>query len=608
MSPRHGTPKIRDSIVSNMQADDGYRCISEGLRVRVRRARLAESRWVRSTVLSYRGRVRYDLLGRYCEIYAGTKLKRRQCDETRPICTNCIKTGRRCPGVPEEADLIFRTEQPGRIKPRKRARAPGRDQCEPEEAPGTELSISKSGKRLLAHLIFNPSIEVQAVTCFFNAYIVQTGQINVNSGFMELAAPMYSRYTEGSALHTAMEALSLASLSKRPGQQHLERKASGAYSHALDVARRSIDNAKQATSNATLLAILLLSLYEATTCTEQSTKAWANHIDGAAAIVIARGAKQIHDVESLLLFRAVRMQVITNAIQQHKSIPEFPGPKGWAVDLENPDTPAAAVLNHAMRLASLLSIAKQTLALHRTEQSIAQVTALLEDAYQLMETTAELELRTPFEYRWRTVATNMGTPVDWENVAELEAWPAPTLHVYKDLHSVALQNNDRISHILCASIVADAVKWLHPAQEAFECDCRYVFAKARIQLLVDQICASIPYHWYGNVLLEAGKAGPLPPRTAAEGLGGYVTIWPLYVASQAEEIPELQRQWLRGRIAAIGRHYGLEESRIICCLNRGRVGAGIDPEIQYDDLMGPQCLPHDSWSPDGTWSRCAGAC
>lgn len=36
------------------------------------------------------------------------------------------------------------------------------------------------------------------------------------------------------------------------------------------------------------------------------------------------------------------------------------------------------------------------------------------------------------------------------------------------------------------------------------------------------------------------------------------------------EVPIAQRDWLRGRFASIGRHYGLEESKIIGCLSIAR--------------------------------------
>src|SRR5690242_2967450 len=40
--------------------------------------------------------------------YSRTNLP--QCDEKRPTCGNCKKSGRDCPGYPDEFDLVFRDE------------------------------------------------------------------------------------------------------------------------------------------------------------------------------------------------------------------------------------------------------------------------------------------------------------------------------------------------------------------------------------------------------------------------------------------------------------------------------------------------------------------
>ena len=39
---------------------------------------------------------------------------------------------------------------------------------------------------------------------------------------------------------------------------------------------------------------------------------------------------------------------------------------------------------------------------------------------------------------------------------------------------------------------------------------------------------------------------------AAEAYGGYSLVWPLYVAANAETVPQQQRDWLLGRLSVIG--------------------------------------------------------
>ena len=108
-------------------------------------------------------------------------------------------------------------------------------------------------------------------------------------------------------------------------------------------------------SDATLLSILLFALYESITSSEHSVSAWARHIEGAVAIVKARGVKQFDDPQSLLLFRAVRTQMLTNAVQQRRAVDNFPGPKGWLSDLPDDESGALTVLEFSIALPNLLS-------------------------------------------------------------------------------------------------------------------------------------------------------------------------------------------------------------------------------------------------------------
>ena len=56
-----------------------------------------------------------------------TGLIKYQCDEKRPTCGNCKKSGRECPGYPDEFDLVFRDENKAMArKARKTGPAPVR--------------------------------------------------------------------------------------------------------------------------------------------------------------------------------------------------------------------------------------------------------------------------------------------------------------------------------------------------------------------------------------------------------------------------------------------------------------------------------------------------
>lgn len=330
---------------------------------------------------------------------------------------------------------------------------------------------------------------------------------------MDLAVPMYRATRHGSPLHLAVEALSLASLSKRPGMQTLDRNASQKYSQAVRSVSRVLHEPDQATSNATLEAIMLLSSYEANSSSDNACEAWANHIEGAGTLIIARGADQFRDGESLSLFRAVRTQLLANSIQKRKPMPDFPGPKGWAVEFYKSEaSTTATTFKQNAKLALLLSRTLSTFALDRTVQKKTEVEMLLDESYELMEAMAEQDVLTATEWRVRTVANPYGGN-DITDVEQLNVWPLPYMHVYKDLQSVCTKNDDRINHMTCSSIVIDAIKWLHPNPEIYKYDRRYLTARARIQMLVDDICASVPYCWYGETLSAGQNQETLRQRT-----------------------------------------------------------------------------------------------
>lgn len=55
---------------------------------------------------------------------------------------------------------------------------------------------------------------------------------------------------------------------------------------------------------------------------------------------------------------------------------------------------------------------------------------------------------------------------------------------------------------------------------------------------------------------------------AAEAFGGYSLVWPLYVAANAETVPQRQRDWLSGRLFIIGSKFGLSSAQVLVLARR----------------------------------------
>lgn len=270
-------------------------------------------------------------------------------------------------------------------------------------------------------------------------------------------------------------------------------KAQSLYTQALTAIQHDIQCPQQAVSDCTLMTVLMFSMYESVTSSENSVQAWAKHIDGAVTIVKARGKKQFDDARALLLFRAVRTQMLTRSIQQRRAIPHFPGPRGWMSDGEGGDSTATNLLEFSVLLPCMLARAKTLFALEQDGETISEVTALLHQAHEIQQALPQWGSQMPAQWCYSSVA-NIATKANMDKVEEMETWPG-VLHIYTDVHVACIRNNTRVSQVLCSSMVIDALKWLDPLH--FQMDERFTLAKARLQTLIDDICYSVPFHLYG---------------------------------------------------------------------------------------------------------------
>lgn len=240
----------------------------------------------------------------------------------------------------------------------------------------------------------------------------------------------------------------------------------------------------------TLLSILLFSVYESTTSSHIDN--WSKHIQGAVSLVKSRGMAQFDNPQSLLLFRSTRIQMLTDAISRAEPLESFPGPCGWLGDQK--DGMTTSLIEHTIRLPGILSNAKDLLAREKDPQSIAKVEELLEEAYNLQRMLFDWELNMPSKCSYTTVGY-ASTASDGSSESEIvrsEAWRPGPVHLYKNVKVASIRNNNRISQLLCSSIVIDSLKWLDP--EVHAGDCKYKAAAYKVRYLVDDIAASVPFH------------------------------------------------------------------------------------------------------------------
>jgi hypothetical protein len=230
-----------------------------------------------------------------------------QCDERPEGCAKCMSSGFLCPGYDRSSDKLFHDETASVVVKAKRSKAKAiaarnaRDSASPLESlvdlPVEELSVVRrsSAEQPLTTACQSPTFVLlaplidQGINYFMSHYSIGMDEPPVHSRD-------YHRHLATNGFHpliaTAMTALGLAGVANIYTDTILKRKATSWYLDAIKMVNNAISSPDQVKSDATLLAIMLLSLFEAT-FNEQSFAGWSNHVNGAAALVKMRGAQQM---------------------------------------------------------------------------------------------------------------------------------------------------------------------------------------------------------------------------------------------------------------------------------------------------------------------------
>jgi hypothetical protein len=104
------------------------------------------------------------------------------------------------------------------------------------------------------------SAEQQAVCFFFSNYVLEPS--NSRKSVYDYLPALYNNESEKGAMSCAVTALGLAGLSYRKGEPCLLSAAKSMYSSALHLTNEALSDPKTAVTDATLISVLLLGLYE----------------------------------------------------------------------------------------------------------------------------------------------------------------------------------------------------------------------------------------------------------------------------------------------------------------------------------------------------------
>ncbi|KAH8807424.1 hypothetical protein F5884DRAFT_899823 [Xylogone sp. PMI_703] len=476
-----------------------------------------------------------------CEPCRNRKIK---CDFKSPACTQCIRAKEKCTGYRNCLDLMFLDQSKVVIRKQK-ARAQGKLKTNGSNRQGGAGSnggspdVGKPDHRNLAQDVYilqrpvTPDVDDLATSFFFKNYVLAG---NGNPGFLSYISELLTR-TNDKTLTAALTSVGRAGLAYIHSSQELRVSAVKRYNTTLSEIRTALKDPTKVVMDETLAVIILLSLYEEITCdSQQSMRAWYDHICGASALVKLRGRRQLQSELGVQLFLHLRSQIIIGCLQTSEALPEFIQQCAqFTVKLQTNDQIQAVQLGNIIsRLCEIRAFIQTSTQL----DSLGLIAACLDIDKDL--TTWSTHLLSMNDYA--TIILEGRS----EEVYEMH------YHVYRDLWSARLWNCYRVAKLMTHEIVLVLVKqYASSSSTPFT-----MFPSQYYQSLMEMhqnsldIVASIPFH------LGFHNSNISPPLA----VGGMFAMWPLYAAARIEMSAGSMREWSIKRLEFIGNTTGIKQA------------------------------------------------
>ena len=425
--------------------------------------------------------------------------------------------------------------------------------------------------------------ENQALCSFFTEYVFTKRQRPEVPSSLDLLTPIYVNAKPDSALFPVVSAVAFAHLSLKPDRRQLDTRAKQLYSFAVTSVKNALANPVKSQSDDTLLAIHLLSLYEGLTANAETITTWGSHAAGAAALATYRTGEMRHNWTSRALYWIICALFIIRNTLHCKPMDPFRTlhdvvSKSIAPQMA-PATEGDKLTWLSMKVPLLRSIAARVMRQPVTPTLAAELEELLHHARLVDQELSSWGFDLPPTWRVRRVgyASRKQGPIELA-----DCWPGP-IDAYYNLWVCNYWNNQRFNRIFCQSIILNCIERLVPPTRYTERN-DYRVALIMLRRMVDEICASIPFHlkdkglfydyaekfdnarWDPDSRTHSTPAGietTLDADNLSQGIGAYVATYALYIAHSVVCIHQDQKAWINGRLDYIIKNYHIGGASVL---------------------------------------------
>ncbi|ROV86845.1 hypothetical protein VSDG_10173 [Cytospora chrysosperma] len=531
------------------------------------------------------------------------RARRIKCDETRPVCNQCTKSRRHCSGYRSNFDILHRDETQATAararkseakKAAKRAAEEGRtstafESTPPENSsrrnndawevslvstvsPGSTTSSTPAfpSKNASYHeMVFptaSPAVPLHQRASHFFAwnFIMVPAQWGKHPGHLEYLLPLLKAESRAdSPFQLAYSACALAAMSNRLKADTMDLMELSVMQHsrALVAINKALRDPSESNNDSTLATVLLLSLFEKITAAKEiGMLAWRTHIEGAMQLVRSRGKEMVRSKVSLLLFNAVRMQIIARTLSSGTSTGM--GVNWWLPESVAEDSIGARCQRFSLETSDLRAEAARLMAsLPRNDQGLDIMLEMLRKVQGLDHRIVCWLKGLPVEYQ--------PTLLYWEDKvlgdgeAKHTAVYPGRVDVYHDLMIANAWNASRSTRIILMSLLIRVAAWLcSPAD--FRSTPEYATAVRTSKSSIADIISAVPYMLRMHKAMVSHLGTSVPGAFAcgddeqSKMLGGLMVAWPLSTVRTSDYTTDEQREWAVGRLNFIANELGVK--------------------------------------------------
>jgi hypothetical protein len=379
-----------------------------------------------------------------------------------------------------------------------------------------------------------------AALFFFHDYVLLETRQPLN--LFDMLPGIYQTSRPGSALADIITALGLVCLSNTKGNPEALIPARARYVAALHSINATIRDPGAASADETLLAVLLLGLYEDNTATSGSLEQWSKHMNGALALLEVRGAKQLNTRIGRQLVTNLRTSIFANCLLKHTSVP--PCIMRWSALLKQYESPEEA---SATGLAEIVA-------------PFCELQAYIKSTGASGEATVPMALQIDDALeKWATIESHERSFTSHEASSNEILSFEGAYTTYHSLSTATHWNHYRSIRIMLHEMILTQLEpptLSHSISSYFDTATPHIkqieSSKFHIITLSQDICASVRYCL--NLHTEE-PSRPQPEKSAYAKL----VLWPLYTAGKSACVPDATASWIAQTFEFIARVTGVRK-------------------------------------------------